>query len=164
MTRDEFEALVRSLEAERGKRPKLFLWNTILLVAGAYGYLLVTFVVSVALLLLVLALMVFKPNAGTIKLGIFGVLLFGGLALAIVKGLWVRLEPPQGLPLKQGDAPALFSLLEELRQKLNCAPFHEVLLVPEHNAAVVQIPRLGILGWHKNYLLIGLPLLHTFLP
>lgn len=164
MTRDEFEALVRSLEAERGKRPTLFLWNTILLVVGAYAYLLVTFMISAALLLMVVALMVFKPNAGTIKLGIFGVLLFGGLALAIVKGLWVRLEPPQGLPLQQEDAPAFFALLEELRQKLNCAPFHEVLLVPEHNAAVVQIPRLGILGWHKNYLLIGLPLLQGLAP
>jgi Zn-dependent protease with chaperone function len=159
MTRDEFEALVKSLEAARNKRPKVFLWNTVFLVAGAYAYLLLALLLSIGLLGLFIALIVFKPNAATIKLGIIAICLFGGLALAIVKGLWVRLQPPEGMRLRPDDAPALFAVLEELRQKLDCAPFHEVLLVPEHNAAVVQVPRLGIFGWHKNYLLIGLPLL-----
>ena len=164
MTRDEFEALVKSLEAARIRRPKVFVWNTVLLVLGAYGYLLATFVISLGLLALFVALLLLKPNAATFKIGICAIVVFGGIALAIVKGLWVRLEPPQGVRLKPEDAPALFSMLEELRQKLDSAPFHEVLLVPEHNAAVVQVPRLGIFGWHKNYLLIGLPLLQGLAP
>jgi Zn-dependent protease with chaperone function len=164
MTRDEFEALVRSLEAERRKRPKRFLLDTVLLVLGAYGYLLVTLALSLALLVLFVVLAVAKPNAATIKLGFASLILFGGLAFAIVKGLWIRLEPPQGLRVKRNEAPALFTFLDDLRRSVNSAPFHEVLLVPEHNASVVQIPRLGIFGWHKNYLLLGLPLLQGLAP
>ena len=125
---------------------------------------LMALVLSVAFLLLFVALLIAYPNAGTIKLGIFALLLFGGLALAIIKGLWVRLEPPQGLRVRREDAPGFFALLEELRKELDCAPFHEVLLVADHNAAVVQVPRLGIFGWHKNYLLVGLPLLQGLAP
>jgi hypothetical protein len=46
-----------------------------------------------------------------------------------------------------------------VRRQLRSAPFHKVLLVPDYNAAVVQIPRLGVFGWQQNYLLIGLPLM-----
>src|SRR5688500_2680353 len=144
MTREEFESLVKSLEAARNKRPRIFIWNTVLLVAGAYGYLLITLLLSLGLVGLFIALMIYKPNAATFKFGALAICVCGGLALAIIKGLWVRLDPPEGMKLLPADAPALFAMLEEIRQKLDCAPFHEVLLVPEHNAAVVQIPRLGI--------------------
>jgi hypothetical protein len=30
--------------------------------------------------------------------------------------------------------------------------------IDDFNAAVVQAPRLGLFGWYRNYLLIGLPL------
>jgi len=33
------------------------------------------------------------------------------------------------------------------------------LITDDFNAAVVQIPRLGLLGWYRNTLLIGLPLM-----
>jgi hypothetical protein len=36
--------------------------------------------------------------------------------------------------------------------------FHHVLVTDDFNAAVVQAPRLGLFGWYRNYLLIGLPL------
>ena len=39
---------------------------------------------------------------------------------------------------------------------------HQVLLVDAFNAAVCQLPRLGVLGWQKNHLLIGLPFLQAF--
>jgi hypothetical protein len=34
----------------------------------------------------------------------------------------------------------------------------------DFNAAVVQVPRLGIFGWYRNYLLIGLPLMKSLTP
>src|SRR4029078_11357063 len=66
--------------------------------------------------------------------------------------------------LSREQAPKLFAVLEEIRTALNCSPFHHVLLIGEHNAAVVQVPRLGVFGWHRNYLLIGLPLLQSLGP
>jgi hypothetical protein len=49
-------------------------------------------------------------------------------------------------------------MIEELRRKLRSPRFHHVLVTDDFNAAVVQDPRLGIFGWYRNYLLIGLPL------
>ena len=74
--------------------------------------------------------------------------------------MWVRLEAPQGREITRREAPALFSMLDQLRRALKVdVRFDHVLLTDEFNAAVVQIPRLGILGWHRNYLIIGLPLM-----
>jgi len=41
---------------------------------------------------------------------------------------------------------------------------HEVILDGSFNASVVQIPRLGVLGWSRNYLTVGLPLLDAVTP
>lgn len=51
--------------------------------------------------------------------------------------------------------------LETLTTKLQAPKFHKILLTQEFNAAVVQVPRLGILGWQENYLLLGLPLMQA---
>jgi hypothetical protein len=68
------------------------------------------------------------------------------------------------LELYRTDAPALFALLETLRSRLKTPRVHHVLLVGAHNAAVVQLPRLGVFGWQRNYLLIGLPLMQSVSP
>src|SRR5207248_8888294 len=39
-----------------------------------------------------------------------------------------------------------------------------VLLDESFNAGVIQIPRLGLLGWQRNYLVIGLPLMQALSP
>ena len=39
-----------------------------------------------------------------------------------------------------------------------------VLLTGDLNAAVVQVPRLGVFGWYKTYLLLGLPLMDAMEP
>jgi hypothetical protein len=49
-------------------------------------------------------------------------------------------------------------MIEELRRALRSPRFHHVLVTDDFNAAVVQAPRLGLFGWYRNYLLIGLPL------
>jgi hypothetical protein len=62
------------------------------------------------------------------------------------------------------EAPKLFALLDELQAALDCRPFHKVSLMSDMNAGVVQIPRLGIFGWHRNYLVVGLPLMQSMAP
>ncbi|MEG4802819.1 M48 family metallopeptidase [Microcoleus sp. ARI1-B5] len=52
-------------------------------------------------------------------------------------------------------------MVDELTTKLQAPRFHNILLNREFNAAVVQVPRLGIFGWQKNYLLLGLPLMQS---
>jgi Zn-dependent protease with chaperone function len=76
----------------------------------------------------------------------------------VMKALWVRLRPPEGTEVTPEEAPELFRMIEELRTELRAPRFHHVLVTDDFNAAVVQDPRLGMFGWYRNYLLIGLPL------
>jgi hypothetical protein len=41
---------------------------------------------------------------------------------------------------------------------------HHVLISDEFNASIVQIPRFGMFGWLRNYLVIGLPLMVALSP
>jgi Zn-dependent protease with chaperone function len=66
---------------------------------------------------------------------------------------------PQGREITRADAPALFESLDDMRRKMDGPRFHHVLVVNEVNAAVVQRPAFGLVGWPRNYLLLGLPLL-----
>ena len=60
--------------------------------------------------------------------------------------------------LKPGEAPALSGLLDSLRRELRCRPFDEVLVSMDFNAGVREVPRLGVFGWPRTVLEIGLPL------
>src|SRR5882757_2636575 len=72
-----------------------------------------------------------------------------------------RCLPPAGEPLTRAEVPELFAMLGELRRRLATPRIHEVLLTPDFNAGVMQVPRLGLLGWHRSYLFIGLPLMKS---
>lgn len=77
----------------------------------------------------------------------------------MIRSLWVKIEEPIGYELTRGRFPELFNVLDELSRELNSLKVHKVLLTQEMNAAVVQSPRLGMLGWQKNTLILGLELL-----
>ncbi len=162
MTREQFDALIQKLEVASRRNPRIYRLRLVGLVALAYGYLVFILLGSLALCVLMGAMVVYVP--ATIKLAIIGLIAFGGIFLAVLRGLWVKLEPPQGEPVTAAQAPRLFALLDELRAALDCRPFHQVLIVGEVNAGVVQIPRLGIFGWHRNYLVLGLPLMQSLAP
>lgn len=81
-----------------------------------------------------------------------------------LEALWIKITPPQGIDVTQKDAPKLFSLIHELEKKLRVPKIHKVLLTNELNACVVQRPRLGVFGFHENYLCIGTFLLQTLTP
>nr|WP_246312383.1 M48 family metalloprotease [Aquabacterium terrae] len=51
-----------------------------------------------------------------------------------------------------------------MRRRLRGPRVHQVLLVDEVNAAIVQRPLFGLIGWPRNHLLLGLPLLDSLAP
>jgi hypothetical protein len=55
-------------------------------------------------------------------------------------------------------------MIEELRARLRAPRVHRVLVTGDFNAAVVRVPRLALLGWYRNHLLIGLPLAKALTP
>lgn len=156
MQQPEFEALVQRMVQFAQRSPRAYRWRIYAL--AAFGFATLLLLVFALLALLVLSALLARHAAGVaIKL----ILVLGALLLVVLRALWVRMPPPEGEQLNRTQAPALFELLDRLRARLNTPAVHRVLIVDDFNAAVTQIPRLGLFGWHRNYLLLGLPLLRS---
>jgi Zn-dependent protease with chaperone function len=162
LNQEQFEALVKRLEIFAREQPKNYRLRVGLLAALGYAYLFLVLgsLLSIAIGLGWLVFYSHKFNALELQ---------GGFLLlipvfAILKSLWVRLPLPLGRVLDPKEAPHLFAVIKDLSSSLD-APFpDQVLITTEFNASVVQLPRLGIFGWQKNYLLLGLPLMEALTP
>jgi len=154
MTSEDFSALVERLEHSARQRPALYRLRVLLFAMLGNAYLTFVLLFIGALFLASLVSIVFLKVLALkiiIPIGIF--------LWVVLKSLWVRVPPPQGIRLKRKDSPELFRLIDTLRQRAHAPRFHHVLITEDFNAAVVQRPRLGVFGWYSNYLLIGLPLM-----
>lgn len=96
-----------------------------------------------------------RIRAGVVWLGIAGL----GLLLSGLRALWLRLEPPSGLPVTAAEAPALFELIERVRQQFQGPQIDRLVLTDELNASITQVPRFGLVGKSINTLALGVPLL-----
>ena len=165
---DRFKTLVARLEQESAADPRLYRvkvaaltllgFGILALLVGAVGFglvLIIGFCIAVA----------FSGGAALLLLLKFGkpILLLAiplwFLVKSAVQALFVRLPAPQGREITSQEAPAPFAALERMRRHMNGPRFHHVLVVDDVNAAVVQRPAFGLIGWPRNYLLLGLPLL-----
>jgi Zn-dependent protease with chaperone function len=154
MTDSEFEALVARLDRQAQHNPAAYRVRVILLALTGYGYVLLVLTVAGGLFIGSIATLPYL-KAAAVKLA----LVFGGFFWLVASAMWVRLDPPQGRRVTRHDAPELFNMIDSLRRSLRAPRFHDVLITEDFNAAVVQIPKLGLLGWYRNALLIGLPLM-----
>jgi Zn-dependent protease with chaperone function len=149
-----FEALVTRTEALAARRPRAYRWWVFALAMVGYLYLAMLVAVLPILSLLALASMLFL-KAAAIKL----LVLAGAPLLLALSSLRVKASGPSGLRLTRQGAPQLFQVLDELRRRLNAQRLHAVLLTGDFNAGISQVPRLGLFGWHRNYLSLGLPMM-----
>jgi Zn-dependent protease with chaperone function len=171
MEQEAFDALITRLERSAAKRPVRYRIAAVsvallgfLILALAFGF---AFIPAAALIALGV-LVAFKATAALllvlIKLGKL-VLLLAIPAWTMLRSsvslLFSRFPPPQGRELTRAEAPALYQRLDELRRRLKGPAIHRVLVVDEINAAIVQHPRFGLLGWERNVLILGLPLLQS---
>ena len=156
MTNEEFESLVRRLEEQAKRNPAGYRTRVLLIALLGNAYLAAILALIAALLVAALVSIVWLKAAG-VKIA----LAMGFFLWVVLKSLWVRIPPPDGTEITARDAPELFTMIEELRRALRAPRFHHVLATDDFNAGVVQAPRLGIFGWYRNYLLIGLPLAKT---
>ncbi|BAU13838.1 Zn-dependent protease with chaperone function-like protein [Leptolyngbya sp. NIES-3755] len=128
-----------------------------LLAVLGYGYI---FLILAGLLVgvwLVVTLAMSVRRVNSVIVQLFFLLLVP--AWMIARSLWVTFSPPEGLRLDRQKVPQMFALVDELTTKLDAPKFHNILLTPDFNMAVMQVPRLGIFGWQENYLIVGLPIL-----
>lgn len=138
---------------------KLYKFKLFLLALLGYAY-----IFSVLALLLVLASLLFWSILTGKGLNSFVIQLEIALIVVtaiVLRSLWVRLPSPEGLRLTKREQPRLFEMIDQIRRAVRGPRLHAVLLTEEFNASVVSIPRLGLFGWHRHYLLIGFPLIHA---
>ncbi len=130
------------------------------LAAALLGYAFLAVILALLLggiALLVGQMVVTKVSGGAVRL----VLLLSIPTWLLLRSLWFRLEPPQGLPITAAEAPALFEAIEAVRSACAGPPLYQVLITADFNAAIVQHPRFGLFGGYRNYLLVGLPLMQA---
>lgn len=160
MTREEFDALVHRIDERLGSRPLALRVRVGLMVLLGYAGFLAWF------MLLFLVGLAFSVGAVAVDTGPGLALLVAGSLLLTLGGLqavellWVPIKPSPGRALVAEEVPRLWETLSRLRVALRSRRC-EVLLSAEFNAGVQQIPRLGVFGWPRNYLFLGLPLLEA---
>jgi Zn-dependent protease with chaperone function len=159
---EKFDALIQRLETFARQHPAKYRLRVAVLAALGYAYIFLILAGLLALLTGLVLLMFYARtvNSSLVQIAIFLVI----LAFIILRSLWVSFPPPTGLTLTRQQVPHLFALVDELTTKLLTPKFHHILLTHEFNAGVAQRPRLGLLGWQRNYLLIGLPLMLALSP
>ncbi len=173
MEQAQFEAMVARLEIESRAAPGAYQARVALLALLGFG--LMAAIVGLAGLGLLLAVGLVVAVVLTGGKALILVLKLGKLLVLMLVPLWVllrtsvtalftRLPRPQGLPIVRGDAPALFEAMDRMRSRMRGPRFHHVLVTDEMNAAVVQRPLLGLAGWPRNHLILGLPLLESLAP
>ena len=153
MTPARFRALVGRLEQKAARAPGAYRVEVALLAVLGYVYL---FTILAALLAAAVGL-VLVGRFIVLKLLIPLVILI----FAVLRALWVSVPAPQGERISRVDAPQLHELVQRVRRVVAAPHVHVIQSIPQLNAAVVQVPQLGIFGWYRNYLLIGLPLLQA---
>lgn len=157
--REHFSRLIAEAEESFKRNPAAYRRRLGLLAALGYAYifgvlfftvLLIAACVVGAIFAHALILLLVKTKVIFVLFIVFYVL---------IKALWVRLEAPSGYRLLRRDCPRLFAAIDDLRKRLKAPRIHRIILTPEFNAAISQTPRLGVFGWHRNTLVLGLSLM-----
>lgn len=156
--REHFEALAR--EAERAMAASLSLYRVKITLLAGLGYAVIFG--TLAVLLLIGALCVWAGLSGYLWVLLVKaklLLAVPAIGFILMRALWVRIDAPTGRRVTKHDCPLLFEQLADLCRRMKAPRIHRVLIVDDVNVSIAQIPRLGIFGWHRNYLVVGLPLL-----
>ena len=161
MTNEQFDALVARLSREATARPLWYKTRVFLFAILGYAY---VFGI-LALLLVIVGGAVYVVSTGR------GLRLIDNVAIPLAlfvwfvgKALWVKFEPPEGRELRREQAPRLFAAIDEICRQLRAPRADVVLVDDDYNAAVAQYPRLGVFGFHRNYLILGLPYMAALTP
>jgi Zn-dependent protease with chaperone function len=157
---EAYRELIGRVEALAQSDPLRYRINLALLAVLGFGYVAGMALLTLAAAVGVLGLLVVSKSVVLLKLALVPL----ALAYMLVKAMWVKVPPPEGRRLSRREVPALFDEIERVRRATNARPVHDVILTPDFNAAVTQVPRLGVLGWSRRYLIIGLPLLASLPP
>src|ERR1044072_5729663 len=158
MNEEKFASLISSLESFAAAKPGAYRLRVGLLAALGYIYLLL--VVGLLLVVVAATFYLLRFNWAAIKIVWIPLALVGLVLLS----LWITMPEPDGMTLTREQAPALFDLVNEVRKALDGPKIDHIMVSDEYNAYIAQIPQFGMFGWLRNYLVVGLPLMHALNP
>jgi Zn-dependent protease with chaperone function len=160
MPSDRFDTLIRELEIFARSHPDQYKWRVGWLAVVGYAYFVLLFLLLVIFLVGLQAIGNRYTNFSSSDLNSITAI----VCLFAISMMGINFYTPKGIYLKRSQAPKLFTLIDELTTKLDTIKFHHVIINHEVNAGVLQLPRIGIVGWETSYLFIGLPLMHALSP
>lgn len=154
--------LIRSQESLANRDPVAYRRKVLLLGVLGYAYIFGVLLLVVSLLIGLVWLMTATGRGNTIEVKIGFVLLL--LIVSIVRSLFVKFEEPDGVPLSREEAPQLYATVDAIADRLQAPRPDEIRVNEDLNAAALQHPRLGLFGWYRNILYLGLPLMFGLSP
>jgi len=161
MTHEEIDRLAHGAEHEFQEHPAAYRRKVALLAALGYTYLLVLLLVSLGSGVVVGWIMISNGwGFAAIKIA----LVLMALGFTILQALWVKFPEPAGVTVSPTEAPALYTLVNGIADQAGAPRPDQILLDTACNASVSQRPRLGPLGWYRNTLTLGVPLLAVLTP
>lgn len=147
------------------RHPRTYALSTMLLLVTGYLYL----SAPAALAAWALADVGTGVAAGNVASLLFPAAL-AGLGVTLTVCWWRRgPPPPQGEEIGPADAPALFQLLDALREHYprrlaGRVHIHRVVIAPQAELRLERVPRFGFPVGLRTTLLIGMPTLQTLKP
>jgi Zn-dependent protease with chaperone function len=156
--REQFDVIVQKIEKYARKNPSYYKLRVFLLAILGYIYITFVFLLICGGIYSLRNFVVATQSNNLIERIDYLIII---LIIGIIRLFWVSFQHPKGLELYRQQVPELFAIIDEIRGILKVPRIHHVLLTYEYNAGVLQIPRLGFLGWQQNYLVLGLPLLQS---
>ncbi len=160
-TPEGFDAFVQKIEGMARQNPAYYRRRLRLLAYLGYAYILLIPLLLLVVLLIIQQLFVYVLNEETITALSF-IILF--IVILWIPQFFVRIKRPTGISLTKEQVPQLFAMLDQLASTLKAPKLNTVILNDEMNAAILQRPRFGFVGWQTNYLIIGLPLMQALSP
>jgi len=155
----EIQELIKNAEKELEASPENY--KKKLLAYSVLGY---SIILSIILLLVAISIGSFylALSSSFVLLLLLTKKLFIPLLImlwVLFKSVFIRWPKPDGLAISRADAPKLFEQLENITAKLKCSKLHQVIIIPENNAAIIQTPRFIAFGFTHNTLALGFELL-----
>jgi len=163
-TESEFIELVRSAERDAREHPRRYVARLALFAVLGYVVIFSILATLIGITGGTIAMAFFSTGAFLLLLKKKVIFVLLGAIWVLLRALWVRFDEPEGYELKRSQYPELYAELDRLSTQLKALRIHKVLLEENLNAGVVQHPRLGVLGWNKNILFIGLQILLILPP
>jgi TonB family protein len=153
----ELRAAIDEIDKEAAENPAAYQRRLVMLALYGYAYM---FAMTIGLLLLVaFILWILWYWHAWVLIKWSWLLLF--TVWLVVKSMWVKMSPPAGVPVARDQAPALYALIDQAREAAKGPKIHEVLVNDEFNCGICELPRFGLVGFHKNTLFLGLPLMEA---